>query len=77
VEDVITTGGSTMETMEVVRSQGGVVVGAASLIDRSGGKAFFSVAYHSLWTVSIDTYSPEDCPLCKKGSKPVKPGSRV
>ena len=77
VEDVITTGGSTMETMEVVRSQGGVVVGAASLIDRSGGKAFLSVAYHSLWTVSIDTYSPEDCPLCKKGSKPVKPGSRV
>jgi orotate phosphoribosyltransferase len=77
VEDVITTGGSTLETMQVAVSQGGVVVGAASLVDRSGGKAALGVAYHSLWTLSVATYQPEDCPLCRAGSKPVKPGSRV
>jgi orotate phosphoribosyltransferase len=77
VEDVITTGGSTLETMEVVRSCGGLVVGAASLVDRSGGKVSLGVPYHSLWTLSIPTYKPDDCPLCRMGSKPVKPGSRA
>jgi orotate phosphoribosyltransferase len=77
VEDVITTGGSTLETMEVVRFHGGVVVGAASLVDRSGGKASLGVPYHSLWTLSIPAYKPVDCPLCRMGSKPVKPGSRL
>ena len=76
VEDVITTGGSTLETMEVVRSHGGVVVGAASLVDRSGGSVSLGVPYHSLWTLSVATYKPEECPLCRMGSKPVKPGSR-
>jgi orotate phosphoribosyltransferase len=77
IEDVITTGGSTLETMEVARSRGAVVVGAASLVDRSGGQASLGVPYHSLWTLSIPTYEPNDCPLCKTGSKPVKPGSRA
>ena len=77
VEDVITTGGSTIETMQVSASHGGVVVGVASLVDRSGGKASLGVAYYSLWTLLIETYQPEDCPLCRAGSKPVKPGSRV
>jgi len=77
VEDVITTGGSTLETMEVVRSHRGVVVGAASLVDRSGGKASLGVPYQSLWTLSIPTYKPDECPLCQMGSKPVKPGSRI
>jgi orotate phosphoribosyltransferase len=76
VEDVITTGGSTLETMEVVRSHGGVVVGAVSLVDRSGGKVFLGVPYHSLWTLSIPTYEADRCPLCRTGSRPVKPGSR-
>ena len=70
VEDVITTGGSTREVI-------GVVVGAASLVDRSGGQASLGVRYHSLWTLSIPTYRQENCPMCKSGSKPVKPGSRV
>jgi orotate phosphoribosyltransferase len=77
VEDVITTGGSTLETMEVVRSHGGIVVGAASLVDRSGGTASLGVPYESLWTLSIPTYKPGDCPLCRTGSKPIKPGSRA
>jgi len=77
VEDVITTGGSTLETMEVVRSRGGKVLGALSVIDRSGGKAALGTDYHSLWTLNIPTFDAEHCPLCKAGSSPVKPGSRA
>jgi orotate phosphoribosyltransferase len=76
VEDVITTGGSTRETMGVVRTCGGLVVGAASIIDRSGGNASLGVEYCSLWTLTIPTYPEAECPLCKSGSQPVKPGSR-
>jgi orotate phosphoribosyltransferase len=76
VEDVITTGKSTKETVEVVKQAGGDVIAAASLIDRSGGKAELGVPYHSLVTLAVPTYSPETCPLCKAGSTPVKPGSR-
>src|SRR4030067_2733224 len=76
VEDVITTGKSTKETIEVVKNAGGVVVAAGSLIDRSGGKAELGVPYKSLVTLDFPTYTPETCPLCKSGSIPVKPGSR-
>jgi orotate phosphoribosyltransferase len=76
VEDVVTTGGSTRETMEVAQSRGGVVIGAASIVDRSGGKTNLGVPFYSLWTLSVPTYSPEQCPWCRAGSQPVKPGSR-
>ena len=76
VEDVITTGKSTKETIEVVKQAGGVVIAAASLVDRSGGKADVGVPYKSLVTLNVPTYTPESCPLCKSGSAPVKPGSR-
>ncbi|OGW55477.1 MAG: orotate phosphoribosyltransferase [Nitrospirae bacterium RBG_19FT_COMBO_55_12] len=76
VEDVITTGKSTKETIEVVKNAGGVVVAAGSLIDRSGGKAELGVPYKALVTLDVPTYTPETCPLCKSGSIPVKPGSR-
>ncbi len=76
VEDVITTGKSTKETIKVVQQSGGVVIAVASLVDRSGGKADISVPYKSLVTLSVPVYTPENCPLCKAGSKPVKPGSR-
>ena len=76
VEDVITTGKSTRETIEVVRKAGGVVVAAGALIDRSGGKAELGVLYRSLVTLNVPTYQPDTCPLCKAGSTPVKPGSR-
>jgi orotate phosphoribosyltransferase len=76
VEDVITTGKSTKETITVVRNAGGVVVAAAVLIDRSGGKADIGVPYKSLVTLTVPAYTPDTCPLCKAGSKPVKPGSR-
>ncbi len=76
VEDVITTGKSTKETVQVVKNAGGNVIAAGSLIDRSGGKADVGVPYKSLVTLTVPAYSPELCPMCKAGSAPVKPGSR-
>jgi len=80
VEDVITTGGSTREVMEVVARHGGVTVGAGSLIDRSlnasGEVVDLGVPRHALAAIEAATYNPEDCPMCKGGSTAVKPGSR-
>lgn len=76
VEDVITTGKSTRETIAVVKSAGGDAVAAGSLIDRSGGKAELGVPYRSLVILDVPAYSADSCPLCKAGSAPVKPGSR-
>lgn len=76
VEDVITTGKSTRETIAVVKSAGGLVVAAASLVDRSGGKAELGVPYASLATLDVPSYAAVSCPLCKAGSTPIKPGSR-
>jgi orotate phosphoribosyltransferase len=77
VEDVITTGGSTREVVEYVRTNGGAVVGVGSLIDRSGGTAAFDVRRAALATVTASTWPAESCPLCKTGSRAIKPGSRV
>jgi orotate phosphoribosyltransferase len=76
VEDVVTTGGSTRETMEVVTSSGGIVPAAGSLIDRSGGRADLGVPRASLAVLDVPVYPPEECPLCKTGSRAIKPGSR-
>jgi len=76
VEDVVTTGGSTREVMEVVAAHGGVAVGAGSLIDRSGGAVDLGVPRHALAVLEVPTYKPEDCPMCKEGSTAIKPGSR-
>ena len=77
VEDVVTTGGSTRETIEVARAAGARVVGAAAIIDRSGGNQNLDVPFHALATVSLPTYQPGACPLCARGEPVVKPGSRV
>jgi orotate phosphoribosyltransferase len=76
VEDVVTTGGSTRETIEVARAAGGVVVASAAIIDRSGGAQQLDVPFHALATVSLPTYQPDACPLCAEGRPVVKPGSR-
>ena len=76
VEDVLTTGGSTRETIEVARHAGGTVVGAAAIVDRSGGTARFDVPFEALLPVDVATYQPEACPLCASGIPVVKPGSR-
>jgi len=77
VEDVVTTGGSTRETIDVARARGAVVVSAAAIIDRSGGRQPLDVPFHSLAEVSLPTYEPESCPLCLAGQPVVKPGSRT
>jgi orotate phosphoribosyltransferase len=77
VEDVVTTGGSTRETIDVARAAGATVVGAGSIIDRSGGNQGLDVPYHSLAQVQFPTYQPETCPLCAEGKPVIKPGSRA
>jgi orotate phosphoribosyltransferase len=77
IEDVVTTGGSTRETIDVARAAGADVVGAASIIDRSGGQQNLDVPYHALVTLSLPTYQSESCPLCAAGQPVVKPGSRT
>lgn len=76
VEDVITTGGSTREVIEVASRDGAHVVAAGSIIDRSGGKVDLGVPWVSLATLNVVAYSPEDCPLCRAGVPVIKPGSR-
>ena len=77
VEDVVTTGGSTQETIEVARAAGAQVVGAAAIIDRSGGQQRIDVPFHALATVVLPAYEPASCPLCAAGQPVVKPGSRT
>ena len=77
VEDVITTGGSTRETIDVARAAGAEVVGAAAIVDRSGGQQRIDVPFHALATISLPTYQPESCPMCAAGQPIVKPGSRA
>jgi len=77
VEDVVTTGGSTGEVMEVVSQNEGVTVAVGSLIDRSGGTLDQGVPRHALAVLTVPSYRPEECPLCRAGSTPVKPGSRT
>ena len=76
IEDVWTTGGSTIEAIRVVQESGGTVVATGSLIDRSGGTIQFPVPSKSLLSLPIESYKSGECPLCKEGSKAVKPGSR-
>ena len=77
VEDVITTGGSVKEVLELVKGMGAEVVGIGSIVNRSGGKAEFPVPYRAVIEVDVQSWSPEECPLCKAGAPaPYKPGSR-
>jgi len=76
VEDIITTGGSVQETIDVVRRQGGIPVGLGVLVDRSGGKAQFDVPLISLLRLEVPTFRPEECPMCREGKPFTKRGSR-
>ena len=77
VEDVVTTGLSTRETIEVARAAGAEVVGAAALVDRSSGGASLDVPFEALLAVDLPTWDPAACPLCGQGFEVVKPGSRT
>ena len=76
VEDVITTGGSTMEVIEIVRSAGAIPVAAGSIIDRSGGAADLGIPRAALVTLKVEAHQPDTCPMCAAGKPVVKPGSR-
>ena len=76
IEDVVTTGGSTRETIEVARGIGATVVGAASIIDRSGTTSSFDVPFQALASVSWPAYEPSVCPQCADGIPTVQLGSR-
>jgi orotate phosphoribosyltransferase len=77
VEDVVTTGGSTREVMELLRASGVQVLGVGSVIDRSGGRVDLGVPRVALATLDAVAWTPEECPLCKQGLPVVKPGSRA
>jgi len=77
VEDIITTGKSVKESIEVVRSLGAEVVGVGCLIDRSGGTSNFDVPLKALASLKVESWEEKDCPLCKQGSPVTKPGSRA
>ena len=75
VEDIVTTGGSIKEVIDVVKAQGGIPVAVSMLVDRSGGKASFGdVPCTALLHLNVETYKPEECPLCKQGIPMTKRG---
>ena len=77
VEDVITTGGSTRETIAVAEGEGATVVGAASIIDRGSEGSRLDVPLQSLVKLQVVAYDLASCPMCAKGLPVVKPGSRA
>ncbi len=75
-EDVVTTGLSTKEVIDALAKYGVKVAAVVSLVDRSGGKVDFGIPRFSLLSLDIKSYGSEECPMCKDGSKAMKPGSR-
>ena len=77
IEDVVTTGGSTREVVELLAAAGARVLAAGSIIDRSGGSAEVGAPRTALATLQVTAWLPENCPLCQQGLPVVKPGSRA
>ena len=76
-EDVITTGGSVQEVLDIANANGAEIVGVTVLIDRTGGKIDFKSKLVSAYSAEIESHEAENCPICKQGDLPlVKPGSR-
>ena len=76
-EDVVTTGGSVMEVIEVVKACKAEIVGVALIVDRSGGSVDFGCPKFSAFTTVVESFESDNCPLCKEGKSPAtKPGSR-
>jgi orotate phosphoribosyltransferase len=76
VEDVVTTGGSTRETIAVAKAAGADVVAACAIVNRSSGRHGLDVPFHALVPMRLPTYQPGSCPLCQQGVPLTKPGSR-
>ena len=76
VDDILTTGGSLKEVIQLVEKLEGNILGIGILLDRSGGKVKFDYPLKPLAVTEVTNYRPEECPLCKKGEPLIKPGSR-
>src|SRR6185295_18869175 len=77
VEDVVTTGRSTLETAALATARGARVVAVGAIIDRTAGRAPFDVPFRALMKLDLPSYTPQDCPACRSGATPAeKPGSR-
>lgn len=75
IEDVVTTGGSVLESIEALGALGARVAMVGLLVDRTGGELQLPVPYRSLLTVKAESFSPDECPMCKQGFEIMKPGS--
>jgi orotate phosphoribosyltransferase len=76
VEDVVTTGGSTKEVIDLVKIAKGSLVGTGCIVDRSNGKVQFDTKQFAVLQMEVVAHQPADCPMCKSGSEAIKPGSR-
>ena len=77
VEDVITTGGSTRETVDVATAAGATVIGAAAIVNRGRNESQLGLPFYALVNMDVPVFQPETCPLCASGDPVVKPGSRT
>ena len=76
VEDVVTTGGSVKEVIDIVKEQGGVVAGVGAIVDRTGGEIDFGVPFKAVISMKVESWEADKCPICCTGLPLVKPGSR-
>lgn len=76
-EDVVTTGGSVREVIDLIREAGGNVVGVGAIVDRSNGQVDFGVPFKAVLSMKVKSWEADECPLCKAGSVAEKPGSRL
>jgi orotate phosphoribosyltransferase len=76
VEDVVTTGGSVFEVVDIVSKARGVLAGVGYIVDRSNGKIEFGAKYFSVLQLDVVAHKPEECPMCAQGVEVIKPGSR-
>lgn len=76
VEDVVTTGGSVKEVIELVNKAGSNVVGVGAIVDRSNGKLDFGCKFNAVISMDVPSFDKDDCPLCKQGLPAIKPGSK-
>jgi len=75
-EDVVTTGGSVFEVIELVKSLGAIPVGVGFIVDRSNGKVNFGISQFSCMKMDVQAFQPEECQMCRDGVEIEKPGSR-
>ena len=76
VEDVVTTGGSVKEIIQIASDASALLAGVGAIVDRSNGRTTFGAPFFSALQMEVVSYQPESCPLCKMGTPAVKPGSR-